>query len=384
MNRPAQNMNNQDIAPWGWIMLAVLVVGIWFFFHTQIATAILWLRWVEAHLMVFDPDGQAALGRWLGKTTAKETTIGGIVQSGNVAGYSLRWFSLAFIAAIFAYLLMKSPGRVGRYGQKHTMRSLAELESDTWPGIKPVLDLDLVRVPLDHPVLGMRIAPLDYMKQFDLLLPRWTTHAALSEVQGDIRQLDDGKYVLVDKLRVVLRAQLGRKWESVADLLPYERALFAAFAAQINHDQKTCGLILDACSRAANEALNKGDPAILETKLVTDALDKHGNAEVIGKIIRQHGYVRTVLMHLLESARRNGVIASARFVWLKRANRLTWYCLADLGMLSSIETCGVRAHYLAERKAKVAMEKPLVETAVTGIVNELNRFLDPEDEEEDV
>ena len=384
MNKPAPNANNQDIAPWGAIMIAALVVGLWFLFHTQISTAILWVRWVEAHLLVFDPEGQAALSRWLGKTTAKDTTIGGIVQSGEVAGYTLRWFSLTFIAGVFAYLLKRSPGRMGRYATRHTIKSLAALESETWPGIKPVLDQDLVRVPLDHPVLGMRTAPLAYVRRFDLLLPRWTTNAALDDVEGAIKQLEDGKYLLVDKLRVVLRAQLNRPWAGVDALYPHERALFAAFAAQLNHDQKTCGLVLDACASVANAALDKADPAMLEPPIVAKALAKHGGAEVIGKIIQQHAFVRTVLMHMLESARRHGVIASARFIWLKRADRLTWYCLADLGMMSSIETAGVRSHYLAERYAKTAIKTPMVESAVEGIIQELNRFLDPEDEEEDV
>ena len=384
MSRPAENMNNKDIAPWGAILACLVLVGVWFMFHTQISTAVLWVRWVEAHLMVFDPDGQQAMAQWLGTTTAKETTIAGIIQSGEVAGYSLRWFSLAILVAIFSFLILKSPARGGRYSQRHDMRSLAKQEAQMWPAILPVVSMDMAKVSLDDPVLGMRTAPRTYAKNHQLLLPRWTTQQALGELGEQVRQLDDRRYLRVDQARKVFAAQIGRRWEGVDRLRPYERALFAAFAAQINHDRDTCEQILDACARAAFDALAQKDLDALEPAQVGPALDKYGASDIVKKILLQHAYVRTALMHMLQSARKNGVIAPARFLWLKRADRLTWYCLDDLGMGSSVETGGVRAHYLAERKARVAIIDRMVEPAIVGFIDELNRFLDEEDQEEDV
>ena len=384
MSGPGDSMNNKDIAPWGMLMLVVLVVGIWFAAHTQISMVVLWMRWVEAHLMVFDPDGKRAVVAWLGKTSAEETTINGIVQSGTVAGYSLRWFSLAFLIVFFAWLLMKSPARGSRYSNRYSMRSLAVQEAETWPAIKPVLNLDLPKVPLDDPLNGMRIAPRAYARRHDLLLPRWTALEALTEV-GQVKQLDDKAYLLVGKARKVLEAQLGRPWEGVQRLQSYERALFAAFAAQIGHDRDMAAAVLNACASAAESAFQHSAPQLLEPPIVGEALAKYGEQEVVAKILLRHAYVRTVMMRMLEAARKNGVLNAALFRWLKMADRITWYCLEDLGMsVSSVESCGVRSHYLGEVRAKAPLTTPMVEGALDGFVDELNRFLDDEEVEDDI
>ena len=384
MSRPADTMNNKDIAPWGVIMIIVLVVLIWFVAHKEISMFVLWVRYAEAHLLFFDPDGKRALVDWLGRTTAEATTIAGIVQSGDVAGYSLRWFSLALLIAIFAWLIVKSPGRGGRYSKRHTLRSLASQEAETWPAIKPVLNLNLPHVSLDDPLNGMRTTPRAYARRHGLLLPRWTTQEALGEFP-QVKQLDDKGYLIVDKTRKVLEAQIGRKWEGVERLRPYERALFAAFAAQIGHDRDMALAVLNACASAAEAAFAKKAPQMLEPEIVSAALAKYGKQELVAKILLRHAYVRTVLMHMLEVARRNGVLNAALFRWLKMADRITWYCLEDLGMsVSSVESCGVRSHYLAEILAKAPLVAPMVDGGLEGFVDELNRFLDDEEVEDDI
>ncbi|MEJ7745244.1 MAG: hypothetical protein WKF61_00500 [Luteimonas sp.] len=384
MNRPADSMNNKDIAPWGLIMIGVLVVGIWFFAHTQISMVVLWVRWAEAHLLFFDPDGKRAMVVWLGGTTAEATTISGIVQSGNVAGYSLRWFSLAILIAIFAWLVVKSPGRGSRYSKRHTMRSLAVQEAETWPAIRPVLNLNLPYVSLDDPLNGMRMTPRAYARRHGLLLPRWTTQEGLRDYPK-LKQLDDKAYLILDKTRKVLEAQLGRKWEGVERLQPYERALFAVFAAQIGHDRDMALAVLNACATAADAAFSKKAPQLLEPEIVTAALAKYGKQEIVTKILLRHAYVRTVLMHMLEVASKNGVLNPALFRWLKMADRVTWYSLEDLGIAtSSVESCGVRSHYLAERLANAPLVERLVDGALDGFIDELNRFLDDEEVEDDI
>lgn len=389
-------MNNKEIAPWGVIILALFVIGIWFAAHKQISMVVLWVRWAEAHLLIFDPDGRRALVSWLGRSAADTTTIGGIVQSGNVAGYSLRWVSLALLIAIFSWLVIKSPARAGKYSKRHTMRSLAEQEAETWPAIKPVLNLNMPHVSLDDPLLGMRVAPRAYARRHGMLLPRWTTHESLRDFP-QVKQLDDRAYLKLDKARSVLEAQLGRPWEGVERLQPYERALYAAFAAQIGHDRDMALAILNACASAAQEAFAKQSPHLLEptvevrdkkgvrTYSINEVLAKYGGDDVIAKILRRHAYVRTVLMRMLEVARRNGVLNPGLFVWLKMADRVTWYCLADLGIAtSSVESCGVRSHYLAEVLAKAPLPVPMIDGALDGFVDELNRFLDDEDVEDEL
>lgn len=384
MSRPPDSMNNKDIAPWGMIMVVVFVVLIWFVAHKEISMFVLWVRYLEAHLLIFDPEGKRAMASWLGRTTAEKTTIAGILQSGDVAGYSLRWFSLAFLIALFSWLVVKSPARSGRYSKRYTMRELAVQESETWPAIKPVLNLNLPLVSLDDPLNGMRVTPRAYARRHGLLLPRWTTQESLMQFQK-VKQLDDKAFLILDKTRKVLEAQLGRRWEGVERLQPYERALFAAFAAQIAHDRDMALAVINACASAAEQAFTKKAPQMLEPAIVATALAKYGKQDLVTKILLRHAYVRTVLMHMLEVARRNGVLNSALFRWLKMADRITWYCLEDLGMsVSSVESCGVRSHYLAELMAKGPLMKPMIDGGLDGFVDELNKFLDDEEAEDEI
>ena len=226
------NLNNKDIAPWAVILFAAAAVFLWFVAHTQISAVVMWARYIQAHLLFFDPVGRDALARWLGETTASEATLAGLIQSGAVAGYSLRWFSLAFLVCWFAWLIKKSPGRTGRYSKKYSMKSLAEQEAAQWPVLSPVLGLDLQNVPLDDPINGMRRDGRAYSRQHKLLHPRWTDPNTIMKPDGtraDIEALSDGRWFDVSRAKQLFASQLGRQWQGVEELRPYERALFAAF-----------------------------------------------------------------------------------------------------------------------------------------------------------
>lgn len=384
MSRDPHNMNNKDMAPWMTILVVAAIVFFWFAGHTQISTVVMWVRYVEAHLLVFDPVGRDAMARWLGSTTASEATVKGLFQSGGVAGWSLRWFSLVFLLVWFGWLIKKSPARTGRYANRYTMASLAEQEAAQWPVLTPVLGLNLQDVPLDDPINGMRKDGRAYARQNRLLHPRWTDPRDLQQTGGakiEIDQLSDGRWIDITRTRALFGSQLGKPWQGVEALLPYERALFAAFVAQIGHDGQLALAIINELALSARTAFAKKDPSLLDASSATGALETYGYTPAVQKLVRSHCHVRTVLMAVLEAARQNGVLPAAWFRWLKMADRRTWYALNDLGLdVASAEAAGIRAHYLAEAIAKTAIAEPQVEPAVKGLIEYLNTYLDEETE----
>lgn len=387
MSRPAPpNRGDQDVAPWTLILIVFAVAVFWWVAHTQVATVVMWIRYVEAHLLFFDPVGRQALARWLGSTVASEATMAGLFQSGSVAGWSLRWFSLGFLLVWFVWLIRCSPARTGRYAQRYSMRSLAEQEAAQWPVLTPVLGLNLQDVPLDDPINGMRMDGRRYARQHKLLHPRWTDPTSILKPDGtaaEVEQLEDGRWIDVTRTRALFSSQLGRLWEGVEALRPYERALYAAFVAQIGYDKTLPLEIVNELALSAREAFAKKDSSLLDAASAKDAIERYGNTPQVQKLVRGHRHVRTVLIALLAAARANGVLPTAWFRWLKMADRRTWYALNDLGLdVASVEAAGIRAHYQAETIAKTSIIEPLINPAVDGLIEYLNTYLDEEHEKD--
>lgn len=367
---------NQDLWPIGLIAVVGLCVLAWWRFHAEISMAVMWLRYAEGHLLWFDPEGREMLSRWLTKTAAEDVKLGELFRSGDVVGYTLRWPTLAIVVAIFGWLVMKSPARTSRYAHKYDMKGLAEAEADSYPAIKPAIALDLISIPLDDPINGMRQDGRMYCRRYGLVLPSWTE---IKSVPDEARALDDGRYLLAEKTEAVLAKQLGKPWRGTSELLAYERALFAAFVAQLNHDAETALAIIEGLAEAWADAYAKKDPSLLTTPQVNEVLAQHGDGEGLRKLVGQHHHVRCVLMRVLDECRKNGSLPPGWFRWLKMADRVTWYALNDMGLdVASVEACGIRSHYQAERMANQAIETPMVGPAVDGLIDYLNTYADDE------
>jgi hypothetical protein len=95
-------------------------------------------------------------------------------------------------------------------------------------------------------------------------------------------------------------------------------------------------------------------------------------------IIGQHRYTHTMLMRLLEEARRGGVLPPALFTWLKGVDRPLWYALTSLGRRAPfVEGLGASAHYVAERRLGRALQSPAVAGAVEALATALTRAVRP-------
>ena len=159
------------------------------------------------------------LAAWLQTRHPADATAGELWRSGAVAAQTLRWGAFALITILFAYLAYRSPDRNGRYSRTYTVATLAKQEAELWPVLKPVLDQNLIDVPLDDPVNGMRQRPRDYARRLGILVNLATiaTDNNLSEVEP----LDDRSALRLDRARKVFTTQLGPQWPGVHGIRGY-------------------------------------------------------------------------------------------------------------------------------------------------------------------
>lgn len=362
-----------------WILGGLFAVSIaaWVFGHEKIAAFVMKVRQFELHLMVFDQEGRAMLAAWLRTRHPVDATAGELWRSGAVAAQTLRWGVFALITILFAYLAYRSPDRNGRYSRTYTVASLARQEAEIWPVLKPVLDMNLIDIPLDDPVNGMRQLPRDYARRLGILV-NLSSIGADADV-SNVEPLDDRSALRLDRARKVFAAQLGQQWPGVQGIRGYERALFAAFAAQINNDNALAMAIINDLAVSYLRARTQKDAKLINSLRAQKALHQYGNSESVRRIVNSHAYTRTVLRSMLQGARACGVLPSAWFRWVKTVDRITWYALNDLGLeVASIEAAGIRAQWDAELLAKLPIQDPLIEPAIEGLRTYLGETLDEE------
>jgi intracellular multiplication protein IcmP len=338
------NTKTEDDLLWALGLLFVGVIAAWLIGHEKISGVIMKIRSFEAYLLVFDPEGRDAIRQWIGTIHPKDATLGALWNSGMVAGRTLRWGVLTILTGMFGYLIYKSPDRTSKYARKYTMQTLARQEAQEFPAIQPVLDAGLIDVPLDDPINGMRHRPRDYGRLHGFIVPI----AGLGEKDdpAQIEILDSRSALRLDRAREVFAKQLGKVWQGVGELRGYERAIFAACAAQLNNDNKMAQQIIDDLARAYLRARREKKVSMINSLRAQKALHQYGNTTAVKRLVSRNAYKRTVLMTMLTGARESGVLPAAWFRWLKTVDRVTWYALNDLGMeVASAEAAGVRAHW---------------------------------------
>jgi hypothetical protein len=96
-----------------------------------------------------------------------------------------------------------------------------------------------------------------------------------------------------------------------------------------------------------------------------------------------HAYVRTFIYDALQACRRVGKFSPTRFRWLRMKDRALWLLIDSAGRNTPYwEVAGAHGHYLWERKAVSATEKPHVEEVVSALREELDAMLFSKDQKD--
>ncbi|OGT38599.1 MAG: hypothetical protein A3F12_06915 [Gammaproteobacteria bacterium RIFCSPHIGHO2_12_FULL_38_14] len=350
--------DNSYAVIWGIAALFVALGGVWYVFQSQIVTVYLTIKLYEARFLSFFSSQYFA--------TVQSGLISALADPAKVTFYQLdhlgrgvgNWLRypivVLFIVLAFAVYL----GNTARiYRRTYKMRDLAKLEQGNWPQISPITGLDLLKTDIDKGRWSMAMTPMQFCKRHQLLL-----EVRPERKEGMIRKEWDRVEVVLKKgeANKVFTLQLGQLWQSVRQLPPHIKALFAAFAARINADSKSAEKLL---MQLAASSITK-----LDFTGVDELLTKHEKTKNIQKTIDSHAYIYTVMASMLERAREDGVQASADFLWLKPFDRRLWYTLNTVGRQTPfVEVAGIFAHWIAEKEAGKKIIVPMVDEATKAL-----------------
>lgn len=212
--------------------------------------------------------------------------------------------------------------KVAKMTLSHDAESLLSRLNQLYPYTAPILRRNLNFD--DSPDFAWADLPHEYAKK-----------------QGIVKK---GKFD-TERCREVLRGQLGKKFAPLG-LAPYEKALYAIFAARINRDMQGAQVVLDELSRS----ILSSQAGVVDYSLADELFKKHWKAGKPFSTI--HAYTRTVLCSMFEAAKLRGKISSSMFLWLKPVDRTLWYALNRVGApVPYPEAMGVWNHWKAEQAA---------------------------------
>ncbi len=366
-----QGGDNSNGILWVTAALFLFVAVIWYVFKTAIISAYLTIKLFEVNILnSLTHQHYSYLSNVVEQALKKPAslTLNDVVIIGSAVGDVIR-YPFVLILVILAFVVyFGSTTRIFR--RIYSMKDLAELERPNWPQISPVIGLDLVKTDIDTGPWAMAMTPMQFCKRNDLLL-----EVRPERVQGMARSDWDRINVVLKRGQAnrIFIMQLGTLWQGPNKLRPYERALFAAFAARHNSDSNGSKLLLQLAATCRGKMDFSGADELLK---------KHYNTKTIQKIVQSHAYTLTVMASMLEHARDDGVQASSDFLWLKPLDRRLWYVLNTVGRQTPfIEVAGIFAHWVAEKEAEKRLVVPMVEEATNAVESALKDILYRRDDE---
>ena len=359
MAAPAQQQQSGDnsLAPL-WIVLCIFLAGwlIWAFFHTQIVAFLLQIKFFEARLISFVLPTTAQLASSIKQLHPAEVAFTQLLDVSREVGSYLR-YPIIFLLLVLAVVIYFSHINL-QFKKFYSMDSLAEAERKNWPQISPVIKLDLVKQDIDKGPWAMALSPMQFAKKYRLLqeekaVPAMTMAAKISHQITVSVKREAAHHVFV--------LQCGEYWQGVDYLTPATKALFAVFSARINQDREgALKLLLQIAESSTTGRLNFSGVDVL--------LEKHKNNKLVHRVVHSHAYVLTVMASLLVLARKEGVLATADFLWLKPKDRLLWFMLNSVGHQTAFaEVSGPFAHWNVECIMGRRLMVPMVEEAVNGL-----------------
>lgn len=351
--------------------IVLFLMTFWWLERTYIVDAIFAIRSFEIALLKPFFMGWNAVASWLHLPTLdfkllqtwalymhtadpSKVQWNDIVNLSDNVGRYLRYPVTVMLLGLAAYVYKRPI--FARYSNTHDMQSLKKCENEIWPQITPVSQVDLVNTDIEKGEWAMAQTPLQFCKQNELLFNETkeeTTLWKLHEAQA----------------HEIFVLQMGPLWRDPMTLPVQMRALIAVFCACAHRDRAAANRLLDQI--AAQSASGK-----LNFDGVDDLLKRYEESEILKWITVHHGFVYTAMATLLDLARKDGVLATAEFLWLKPVDRRLWFMLNSVGRQTAcVEVAGPFAHWVAEKKLKRAIRIPMVKEAVSALSVSVDEIL---------
>lgn len=381
MNPSQQNSNTDQTANFFWLLviLAGFALIAWYLEKKYIVTGIFYVRHYEIWLLQKSMTAVNSFLKWLSwpqinlsslnywqnvivtTTEPKEVVFDQVAALSHEVGTWLRYPLMAIVLGLSGWLFLWN--RKSRFNHTYNMNSLKKLEVQNWPQITPVVNLKLREQQLDDGAWAMAKLPMDFCKENDLL-------GTSEDAEG--KKIWIVKEGLAERLFVL---QVGPMWQGVQSLPIHIKALIVIFVSRIQRENKVSDHFISQISHSAESGR-------LDFTGIEEALVKYENAKIIKWLEGRHAYVYTLMASLLATARAEGVLATAEFLWLKPVDRRLWYMLNSVGRQTAVvEVAGVFAHWLAEKRIKRRLRTPMVREAVVALDADIRNILYIADED---
>jgi len=284
----------------------------------------------------------------------------GIVSSVNTFVSTIISPFIFFMFLYFSYKIYAF--RDNDYKDKHSIDSLLKHQADLWPQVKPMVNIHPQKIDdLDEGEWAMCLEPFSFAEKNKILIREE------NKMGEESLRLNDGIAT------TVFQKQLGRPWKGEDDLDKHERYIYAILISRACRNTDHSLKLVQAIARSLTSETKyskkelKAFEDIAELE-VEEAIQKYKNEEKVQDVIREHFFVTTVMARMLEEARKDGVLATADFVWLKIKNRGLWYILNNIGRRSAwTEAAGIWFHYNYEKAIKRKIPSPMVSGAVSSL-----------------
>ena len=208
----------------------------------------------------------------------------------------------------------------------------------------------------------------------------------------------------LDLVVEALSRQLRRQWTGPASLSPPESGILAVLMlfharrtreaesltdhlATLFAEQVAPRLTDDPFPEPMTGMAAGAGAALMVEAMAADGLERRirkvtetpALAEPLLKAEAGHWFVETALPSLWVAGRRGrGILAPARFVWLRTVNRAVWYAISSAGgHVAPVEAAGIIAHMRAEDQLGMPLALPRVRKAARALVDD---YLDLSDE----
>ena len=264
----------------------------------------------------------------------------------------------------------------------HTLHTFTDQMAVHYPHLKLFRKLNLSAKSIDSGKYRMS----ETEKQFAI------KHRLLDRIKG--REFD----VNSERSKVVFREQMGELWTSFGALSRAEFAVVAVLVPRIaatdpdmsadnfkKATAMTMALIDQYWRNAADSYDPKTDTLSIDLKMAKQSIKTYAGSKRVGKFLKQHAYVGTVIYAMLLEARKLGVLQPAEFRWLRVMDRRLWLLIDNCGKNVSFAECGaLYAHWQNELRQKRAIERPKIESAVVGLADAVASFKFSDSEYEEI
>lgn len=383
----------------------ILLWVLWFIAHNFLSWTMVRSRELElaaigflAHFLVGE-NAPENFAHYYAQITTINLSFASTLQIMRESGLYARWLLAPPVFLIGVVLFWYAP--TAKFKKNYTMRSLAKQESKIWPEISPVIELNLVKGDIKKGPWGISQTEWEFARKHKLVKAPDSQHKTVHQVPGAARlkyvpganeeEIDTRERLDKDLARSKFIEQLGAQWLGIHRAAPYVRGIYAACLVRIvakdftdinkiaKHITESNNLFR---TMAKEYATYGGDVSRMDFSGADRIIATYKDHPVVKMMDARHAYTYTLMASMLHVSRKNGVVASAMFIWLRPVDRRLWYILNNVGGYTYFPECaGIAAHWLTERGVGVALIYPCVEEAVLGLEIALKDYIEVDDYE---